>query len=432
MEITVDFFKQILDFVPCCVYFKDTDCKYVYASRYPGDPLEAEKYDVQGLTDFDIIKDPVAAQHAVNLTKQVLETGKGVAFVNDFSLPDKPIFLDFKMEPVRNKEGKIIGVIGILNDITERILLEKKLESYARTDSLTGLYNRFYLDYWRSNELQPSIFPLYIVAADCDNLKQINDTHGHHIGDEYIRLSTSVLRVALPEKAIKFRSGGDEFIALIPNTTKEEGNKLVKTMEDMSKNITIKGTQISISFGGYSMNSITEDFDDALKKADDSMYLQKKKHHRGRDSNKKKILVSACLLGSNCKYDGTNNLNDEINKFLTENDCEIITVCPEVAGGLSTPRVPSEIKEGAVINKDGVDVSKEFNSGADKCLQKAIEQDIYAAILKSNSPSCGAGKIYDGTFSGKLTTGDGIFAAKLKASGIKIYNENNFSELTDL
>lgn len=280
MDITVDFFKQILDYVPSCVYFKDTDCKYVYASRYPGDPMDAEKYDVNGLTDFDIIKDKEAAQHAYNLTKQVIKTGKGVSFVNDFSLPDKPIFLDFKMEPVRDKNNKIIGVIGILSDITERILLEKKLETYARTDSLTGLYNRFYLDYWQSNEMQPSLFPLYIISADCDNLKQMNDNYGHHIGDEYIRLSTSVLRVSLPEKAIKFRSGGDEFIAIIPNTTKEEGDKLISNMQTMAENITIKGNKISISFGSSCMNSITENFEDALKKADKKMYEQKKEHHK--------------------------------------------------------------------------------------------------------------------------------------------------------
>lgn len=144
-----------------------------------------------------------------------------------------------------------------------------------------------------------------------------------------------------------------------------------------------------------------------------------------------KLLVSACLLGTNCKYDGKNNFNEDLNKFLTENDCEVITVCPEIAGALTTPRVPSEIINGKVVNKEGVDVTEQFINGAEKCLQKALEQNVDAAILKANSPSCGSGKIYDGTFSKKLVEGDGIFAAKLKEQGIKIYNENNFSELMD-
>lgn len=282
MELTIDLLKRVFDYIPSCIYFKDTECKYVYASKFMNDPLGAEKYDVNGLTDFDIQKDPVEAQRAYDLTKQVLETRKGVTFVNDFSLPDKPIFLEFKMEPVFDDNNEIMGVIGIMNDITERIVLEKKLETFARTDILTGLFNRFYLDFWRTNEMKPSLLPLCIVQADCDGLKKMNDTYGHQVGDEYLHLSSAVLRVALPEKAIKFRTGGDEFLALIPNTDLQEGRRLVEHMEGLAKHMTIKDKAVSISFGVSCIESISDDFDVKLEEADQEMYKEKQLHHKAR------------------------------------------------------------------------------------------------------------------------------------------------------
>ncbi len=109
-----------------------------------------------------------------------------------------------------------------------------------------------------------------------------------------------------------------------------------------------------------------------------------------------KILVSACLLGDNCKYDGSSNKNDELIKLLK--DYEIIKVCPECLGGLSIPRIPAEIKNDRIINKEGIDVTNEYLLGAKKTLEIARRNNIKVAILKKNSPSCGSNKIYDGTF----------------------------------
>ena len=139
-----------------------------------------------------------------------------------------------------------------------------------------------------------------------------------------------------------------------------------------------------------------------------------------------KIIVSACLLGYNVKYDGKNNLNDELIEFLKNH--EVISVCPEVMGGLSTPRIPSEINNNKVINKKGIDVTDEFLEGASRTLEIAKTNDIKVAILKKNSPSCGSNKIYDGTFSHTLTNGDGITAKLLKENGITVLNEDNYHD----
>lgn len=130
-----------------------------------------------------------------------------------------------------------------------------------------------------------------------------------------------------------------------------------------------------------------------------------------------KILVSACLLGKNCKYNGGNNLNQRVLDFIEGH--EVIGVCPEQLGGLSTPRLPAEIVDGVVMNKEGISVDAEFRKGAQAALAVALENKVDLAILQSRSPSCGVKEIYDGSFSGKKIKGQGVFANLLAAHGIK-------------
>ena len=137
-----------------------------------------------------------------------------------------------------------------------------------------------------------------------------------------------------------------------------------------------------------------------------------------------KYIVSACLVGMNTKYNGGNNKNERIIEFLK--DKEYITICPEVSGGLSTPRAPSEIIDNKVINKEGIDVTNEFNLGTNKEIERVKEFGATIAILKSKSPSCGLNYIYDGSFTSSLIEGDGVFVKELKKLGIKILTELDF------
>ena len=131
-----------------------------------------------------------------------------------------------------------------------------------------------------------------------------------------------------------------------------------------------------------------------------------------------KIAVSACLLGENCKYNGGNNLSEKLVNFLK--DHEVISVCPEVLGGLPTPREPAEIVNGIVKRKDGVSVDDKFRKGADAAYKIVAKQEVDLVILQSRSPSCGVNTIYDGTFSKTKISGDGVFAKMLKDNGIKV------------
>lgn len=140
-----------------------------------------------------------------------------------------------------------------------------------------------------------------------------------------------------------------------------------------------------------------------------------------------KILVSACLLGENCKYNGGNNRNESVINLAKEHT--LVPICPECFAGLTIPRVPSEIRDGKVYSKNGDDLTEKFNDGAEKALYVAQEAACQIAILKERSPSCGFGKIYDGTFSGNLTDGNGVAAQLLYNNGIIILGETQINRL---
>lgn len=144
---------------------------------------------------------------------------------------------------------------------------------------------------------------------------------------------------------------------------------------------------------------------------------------------KPKLIVSACLLGENCKYNGGNNKNDTVIDL--QKDFDIVAVCPECFGGLKIPRMPNEIINGKAISKDGKDFTAEYLKGARKTLYVAEECGAQYAVLKERSPSCGKGVIYDGTFSGTLTTGNGITADLLLKSGIIVFGESEIDKLLD-
>ena len=134
-----------------------------------------------------------------------------------------------------------------------------------------------------------------------------------------------------------------------------------------------------------------------------------------------KLLVSACLLGCRCRYDGGDCADERV--LALRDTYELIPVCPEQMGGLPTPRLPSEIREGRVYMKDGTDVTAAFASGAAAALYIAKTLGSTKAVLKAKSPSCGKGLVYDGTFTGGKVPGDGVTAALLKKNGVSVYTE---------
>lgn len=131
-----------------------------------------------------------------------------------------------------------------------------------------------------------------------------------------------------------------------------------------------------------------------------------------------KILVSACLLGENCKYNGGNNLSPAVMEFVK--DKEVLPVCPEIRSGMGCPRIPIEIVDGVLMDRNGNNVDGAMRQAIAAILSEIKDEEICCAVLKSRSPTCGVNQVYDGTFSGKLISGSGLFAQALKDEGYQV------------
>ena len=131
-----------------------------------------------------------------------------------------------------------------------------------------------------------------------------------------------------------------------------------------------------------------------------------------------KVLVSACLLGENCKYSGGNNYSPAVAEFVRGK--EVLTICPELMAGMGCPRTPIEIVDGVLMERDGKNVDTAMRKAVARVLEQIRQEEIQCAILQSRSPTCGVNQVYDGSFSGKLIPGTGIFAQALKEAGYRV------------
>ena len=142
-----------------------------------------------------------------------------------------------------------------------------------------------------------------------------------------------------------------------------------------------------------------------------------------------RILISACLLGARCRYDGASKPQPWVAALAERHT--LVPVCPEQLGGLPTPRPPAERRGDRVLTRNGGDVTAQYRRGAEEALHLCRLLGCEAALLKERSPSCGIGMVYDGTFTGALTAGDGVTAELLRAQGIPVYGESRAAELAD-
>lgn len=138
-----------------------------------------------------------------------------------------------------------------------------------------------------------------------------------------------------------------------------------------------------------------------------------------------KILVSGCLLGENCKYNGGNNYNPRVVEFLK--DKEVISICPEIMAGMGCPRNPIEIVDGVLTDCHGKNVDSLIRKSVMEIMERIRDEEIQCAVLQSRSPTCGVNQVYDGTFSGKLIPGSGIFAQSLMDAGYLVIDGEDIS-----
>lgn len=276
--------EELLKHLPSNIFLKDDECRYVFATKYwhhLKKPDDDPDWTIRGLTDPEVRKDKENAIMAHKKDMEIIETGEGATYSIEINEDGIQEFFQVIKQPLINEEGFVTGIVGLINDITDYELLKKKLREQAITDELTGLYNRVYLEEF-INTHGDEYYPLGIISADCDGLKEINDTYGHTAGDEYIQAAVSLFRQVLPKESIVFRMGGDEFLILLPTTTEKALQHIAKQLRDTEKMFRVMNKELSVSLGVSVMDSRKDGFDASLAESDRNMYSEKKEKKSSR------------------------------------------------------------------------------------------------------------------------------------------------------
>ena len=270
-------FSRMLQSLPANIYLKDNRGRYVFSSQtwHHLNTGDDEEWTIRGKTDLDIRKDKENARKALESDLELVRTGKGTSYIieeNDGAQE----FLQIIKEPLFYDDGRVRGIIALINIVTEQEQMRRKLRERYITDQLTRVYNRsYYTEYLASIEFGAPD-PLSIIIADCDHLKQVNDTCGHIAGDDYIRCCAELLRHTLPEGALIFRTGGDEFAAFLPGIGAEETGRLAGQIREEEKKYRIDGYTLSVSIG-YSTMQGGGELKRHISEADQNMYADKQR-----------------------------------------------------------------------------------------------------------------------------------------------------------
>ena len=276
--------ESILRELPSNIFLKDTECRYVFATHYwhhldtGGDP----NWTIRGKTDLEIRKDRENAIKAMEADKEIIRTGKGTSYVIEINTDGIQEFMELIKQPVFDEDGNVAGIIALINDVTETELLKRELARHALTDELTGLGNHRAFDEELADISNEENLPLAVIEADCDRLKHVNDTFGHQVGDEYIRMAATAFMSALPENAKAFRTGGDEFVAFLPNTTTEQAQAIMRDMQRYAELFKLREHTVSISCGAATLSDLTDNPRDVVARADIAMYEDKAARKRAR------------------------------------------------------------------------------------------------------------------------------------------------------
>ena len=270
-------FSKMLKSLPSLIYLKDNKGRYVFCSKYLHHlySFDDPNWTIRGKTDLEIRKDQENAKAAYETDLNIVKTGEGVSYIIQEHGDDKVEYLQLIKEPVKDKNGKVEGIIAIINNVTEQELLKQELRRKSITDELTGLYNRTYYDEYLQT-VNESFYPISVITGDCDGLKIINDIYGHNVGDEYITIASSMFTELLPKSASIFRMGGDEFLAILPKTDEKTAKVLLEKLKAREAQTRIKGQPYSISLGSATVISHYNPITECVNASDLAMYKEKR------------------------------------------------------------------------------------------------------------------------------------------------------------
>jgi diguanylate cyclase (GGDEF)-like protein/PAS domain S-box-containing protein len=269
--------KVVMEALPGMVFYKDKEGRYVYANKefdefYNGKGID----ELIGKTNFDIHP---TKELAIKYTKEdieVLEKKQSIKAETILKAEDgKEIYTEAVKVPVIDKKNEAVGVVGLILDVTEKKKEEEELKRISFTDVLTNLYNRTYFEEKAKEFLAEEYLPVGVIMGDANGLKLVNDTLGHSQGDELLKLIAQVFKDVCRDDELIFRTGGDEYVMLIPNTTDYECEHIIKNIIKQCKNYKHDLIDISISLGSAITDNLNKTIYDALREAEDKVYRQK-------------------------------------------------------------------------------------------------------------------------------------------------------------
>ena len=269
--------KVVMETLPGMVFYKDKDGKYVYVNKEFDSFYNREGIGKSiGKNNFDIHSSEELAHKYTKEDNEVIKNKQSICVQTILNSNDgKEIHTEAVKVPVIDRNNEAVGVVGLILDITEKKEAEEQLKHVSFTDTLTGLYNRTYFEEKAKELLSEEYLPVGVIMGDANGLKLVNDTLGHSEGDELLKLIAQVLSDVCNEGQLIFRTGGDEYVILITNTTDYECENIIKRIFKQCKNYKHDLIDVSISLGASITDNMNKSIYDALKEAEDKVYRQK-------------------------------------------------------------------------------------------------------------------------------------------------------------
>ncbi len=285
VNIDVNLLPLLFDSVPAHIFFKDTECRYQYLSRRCYEVnrrKDSPEWTIIGKTDKEIQPGKKAGERFFQEDKKILATGKGCKYTSNMFFDGYEHYFEVEKQPVFDSDKKIVGIIGVVNDITELTQMRLKAENAAFTDGMTGLRNRKAYEMWKNENSNNLTYPFSIIVADCDCLKLINDNLGHEYGDMLLNTVSSVMQKCMEPANKVFRIGGDEFIILCERTHESGAAAYIEQMQNALKDIFHQNKDVSVSMGAATIADSSLSFEEGFRQADQAMLNEKQRRKLAR------------------------------------------------------------------------------------------------------------------------------------------------------
>ena len=279
-------FANMLRALPANVYLKDAQGRYVFSSQTWRhlDTGNDPNWTIRGKTDLEVRFDKKNARIAMESDRRMIESGKGSSYIIQESEDGIVEYLQLIKEPLFSPSGKVMGIIALINNVTDQELMKQELEKQSVTDALTGVNNRVCFEKRIRKGFKKEEYPVSFITGDCDNLKIINDTKGHIAGDRWICTGAGLLKEGIGEKGVLYRTGGDEFVAILTGTDAKESEERIHRIQENASAIELYGKSFRISIGYAILHSEEEDLMKCLKLSDENMYEDKMKNKNQRNT----------------------------------------------------------------------------------------------------------------------------------------------------